>query len=226
MLGTEKAINATTVEVTFGDNVNALKFAIEGLEVKNAAVKQTDAKTVVLTTSAQEANKEYTVTLDGVKLGTFKGVNVAVPTKVTIKDVDGDRSHQGVIGKEVTVRAEVTVADGQSKAGIPVTFNVVNNNSNTNEKVAYTDANGVTTYSYTRYYNSEDNVTAYATSISSVYSTGKVYWANALQLTVTDTTKEESLTNGGKKVYQINSSKNAGKFVFVTFAENLDVTTR
>lgn len=229
LLGTEKAINATTVEVTFSDavdNVNALKFAIEGLEVKNASVKQTDAKTVVLTTAAQEANKEYTVTLDGVKLGTFKGVNAAVPTKVTIKDVDGDRSHQGVIGNEVTVRAEVTVADGQSKAGIPVTFNVVNNNSNTNEKiekVAYTDANGVATYSYTRYYASTDDVTAYATSKSSVNSTAKVYWANAHQLTIKDITEKTTVTNGDNKVYEINSSNFKNGYVFVAFTGNLDV---
>ncbi|AMO84320.1 Surface layer protein [Solibacillus isronensis B3W22] len=227
--GTVKAINATTVEVTFSDavdNVNALKFAIEGLEVKNASVKQTDAKTVVLTTAAQEANKEYTVTLDGVKLGTFKGVNAAVPTKVTIKDVDGDRSHQGVIGNEVTVRAEVTVADGQSKAGIPVTFNVVNNNSNTNEKiekVAYTDANGVATYSYTRYYASTDDVTAYATSKSSVNSTAKVYWANAHQLTIKDITEKTTVTNGDNKVYEINSSNFKNGYVFVAFTGNLDV---
>lgn len=46
-VSTVKAINNTTVEVTFDtevDNVQALNFLISDLEVKNAAVKQTNKK--------------------------------------------------------------------------------------------------------------------------------------------------------------------------------------
>ncbi|MEG0472383.1 MAG: S-layer homology domain-containing protein, partial [Solibacillus sp.] len=66
--GSVKAINNTTVEVTFEEevtNLNDLDFAIEGLTISNKAVKQTNKKTVVLTTSAQTADVEYTVTVDG-----------------------------------------------------------------------------------------------------------------------------------------------------------------
>ncbi|MGD6842200.1 S-layer homology domain-containing protein [Bacillus infantis] len=219
-----KAINATTVEVKMAGevkDVEASDFTIDGLTVSNAAVKQTDNTTVVLTTSAQEG-KEYTLKIKGETAGKFTGVSAVVPSAVKMTTA----STQGVIGNEVTLKAQVTVADGQSKAGIPVTFNIVNSSSN-NEKIeveALTDENGVATYSYTRYYGSTDTVTAYATSKSSVHSTGKVYWANAAQLTVKDVTEGSTLVNGTNKVYEINSTKNAGKYVFVTFKENLDVT--
>ncbi|MCT6902744.1 MAG: S-layer homology domain-containing protein, partial [Lactobacillus sp.] len=186
-----KAINNTTVEVTFDEEVNvddvkAANFKIDGLEVKNASVKQTNKKVVVLTTEAQTADKEYVLSYKDEEIGKFKGVAAVIPTAVKLTT----SSVQGVIGNEVTLKAQVTVAEGQSKAGIPVTFNIVNDKT-TNDKVeveALTDENGVATYSYTRYYSSVDSVTAYATSKSSVYSSAKVYWANALQLTVKDIT--------------------------------------
>ena len=61
-------------------NVEDLKFAIEGLEITNKVVKQTDAKTVVLTTAAQEGGKEYTVAVNGEELGKFTGVSAVIPT--------------------------------------------------------------------------------------------------------------------------------------------------
>lgn len=221
-----KAINNTTVEVTFDEEVNvddvkAANFKIDGLEVKNASVKQTNKKVVVLTTEAQTADKDYVLSYKDEEIGKFKGVAAVIPTAVKLTT----SSVQGVIGNEVTLKAQVTVAEGQSKAGIPVTFNIVNDKT-TNDKVeveALTDENGVATYSYTRYYSSVDSVTAYATSKSSVYSSAKVYWANALQLTVKDITEATTLVNGAKKVYEINSKDNANGYVFVAFEENLDV---
>ncbi|TKI53266.1 S-layer homology domain-containing protein, partial [Lysinibacillus mangiferihumi] len=106
-----KAINSTTVEVTFDeevDNVQALNFLISDLEVKNAAVKQTNKKVVVLTTAAQTADKEYTVSLGEEKIGTFKGIAAVVPTKVDLVE----KSVQGKLGQQVTVKAQVTVAEG------------------------------------------------------------------------------------------------------------------
>lgn len=67
-----KAINTTTVEVTFKDaieDIKAVDFAIEGLEISNAVVKQTDAKTAVLTTAVQTGDKVYTLTVNGNKAG-------------------------------------------------------------------------------------------------------------------------------------------------------------
>ncbi|MFJ7734110.1 S-layer homology domain-containing protein [Lysinibacillus sp. NPDC097231] len=221
-----KAINNTTVEVTFDeevDNVEALKFKIEGLEVKDAAVKQTNKKVVVLTTEAQTADKEYVVTLDGETIGKFKGIEAVIPTAVKLTST----SEQGVIGKEVSLKAQVTVPEGQSKENIPVTFNIVND-KNTNEKiekVAYTNAEGVATYSYTRYYASVDSVTAYATSKSTVFSSAKVYWANEIQLAITEKTADNVLSNGAKKVYEISAPAKAGQYVFVAFENNLGVTT-
>ncbi|MFJ6209404.1 S-layer homology domain-containing protein [Lysinibacillus sp. NPDC092081] len=233
-----KAINSTTVEVTFEDtvdvdNVKAENFKIEGLEVKSAAVKQTNKKVVVLTTAAQTADKEYTVSYKGEAIGKFKGIASVIPTSVKMITP----SVQGTIGKEATVKAQVTVPEGQSKAGIPVTFNIANDTNNQLnpkiEVVAYTNEEGIASYSYTRYYKYNDQVTAYASEKSSVYATGKVYWAEGL--TITEVTTGNDLANGSKKVYKIktdayntqyvgNSTTVDYKYVNVAFAENVDVS--
>ena len=220
-----KAINNTTVEVTFDEEVNvddvkASNFKIDGLEVKNASVKQTNKKVVVLTTEAQTADKEYVLSYKDEEIGKFKGIAAVIPTKIDVTTA----SVQGVIGKEVTLKAQVTVADGQSKAGIPVTFNIVSDNANVNAKIeveALTDENGVATYSYTRYYEHNDNVAAYATSKSSVSSTGKVYWANKIQLAVSEITTGNELANNTKKSYKVVGAKNTTYYVAVK--ENIDV---
>lgn len=220
----KKAINNTTVEVTFAEEIEDLKaldFKIEGLEVTNAVVKQTDKKTAVLTTAAQKADTEYTVTVNGKAIGKFKGVSAVVPTKIDVTT----SSLQGVIGKEVTLKAQVTVAEGQSKAGIPVTFNIVSDNTNINSKIeveALTDENGVATYSYTRYYSHNDNVAAYATSKSSVVSNGKVYWADKTQLAVSELTTGNELANETKKSYKVTGKANTTYYIAIK--ENLNVT--
>ena len=220
--GTVKAINNTTVEVTFGKeiaDIKALDFAIEGLTVENAVVKQTDKKTAVITTSAQEAGKEYTVTEGGKAIGKFTGIVAVIPTAINVTTA----SVQGTIGKEVTVKAQVTVPEGQSKAGIPVTFNIVNDNSNLNAKiedVAYTDENGVASYSYTRYYEHNDSVVAYATQKSTVVSDGKVYW-NA-KLAITEITTGNELANNAKKSYKVTGAANTTYYIAIK--ENLGKT--
>ena len=70
-----------------------------------------------------------------------------------------------------------------------------------------TDDKGVATYTYTRYYASEDNVAAYATQKSSVVSSGKVYWANKIQLAVSELTTGNDLANETKKSYKVTGSK-------------------
>ncbi|MCS5502052.1 S-layer homology domain-containing protein [Lysinibacillus sp. A4] len=220
-----KAINNTTVEVTFDEEVNvddvkASNFKIDGLEVKNASVKQTNKKVVVLTTEAQTADKEYVLSYKEEEIGKFKGIAAVIPTKIDVTTT----SVQGVIGKEVTLKAQVTVAEGQSKAGIPVTFNIVSDNANVNAKIeveALTDENGVASYSYTRYYEHNDNVAAYATSKSSVSSTGKVYWANKIQLAVSEITTGNELANNTKKSYKVVGAKNTTYYVAIK--ENLEV---
>ncbi|WP_418301604.1 S-layer homology domain-containing protein [Lysinibacillus fusiformis] len=233
-----KAINATTVEVTFDeevdtDNVSASNFKIDGLEVKSAAVKQTNKKVVVLTTAAQTADKEYVLSYKDEEIGKFKGIASVIPTAIKLTTP----SVQGTIGKEATVKAQVTVPEGQSKAGIPVTFNIAaDTNNQLNQKieaVAYTNEEGIASYSYTRYYKYNDQVTAYASEKSSVYASGKVYWAEGL--TITEVTTGNDLANGSKKVYKIktdasntqyvnNSTTVDYKYVNVAFAENVDVS--
>lgn len=222
-----KAINNTTVEVTFDEEVNvddvkAGNFKIDGLEVKNASVKQTNKKVVVLTTEAQTADKEYILTHNDVELGKFKGVAAVIPTKINVTT----SSLQGIIGKEVTLKAQVTVAEGQSKANIPVTFNIVSDNTNINAKIeveALTDENGVATYSYTRYYSHNDHVAAYATNKASVVSNGKVYWADKTQLSVSELTTGNELANETKKSYKVTSAKPNTTY-YVAIKENLQVT--
>lgn len=219
-----KATNNTTVEVTFKNavdakDVQASKFSIDGLTISNAAVKQTDSKTVVLTTSAQEGGKQYTVKSGSATLGKFIGASAVVPKSIKVTTP----SVQGTIGKEVTLKAEVTVEDGKSKAGIPVTFNIVSKDSNLNSKIeveVLTDENGVASYSYTRYYKHNDDVVAYATSKSDVSSNGKVYWAEALA--IKEVTEGNSLANNAKKVYKVTGAANST--VNVAFKENVGVT--
>lgn len=230
-----KAINNTTVEVTFDeevDNVEALKFKIEGLEVKNAAVKQTNKKVVVLTTAAQTADKEYAVTLDGEEIGKFKGIAAVVPTAINVTTT----SVQGVVGQQVSLKAEVKVAEGQSKAGIPVTFNVDPYDTNS-EKVSSlnkaqvvevtTDENGVATYTYTQYNAGADQVVAYATGNPANRSFAKVYWGVKPILTLTS--KEgNTLDNGKAKTYTatyldpVTGTPVKNQELKVTFKENID----
>ena len=214
-----KAINNTTVEVTFDEEVGNLKdldFAIEGLEIDNVAIKQTNKKVVVLTTSAQTADVNYTVTLNDEEIGSFKGIAAVLPTSVNIVE----KSQQNVLGNNVTVKAQVTVAEGQSKAGIPVTFNIVNgqesNNLNPGGALnppivaeALTDENGVASYTYTRYASTardlvtNDEVQAYSTGKPSLRGFSKVYWASIQPLAITEVTEGNTITNGGKKVYKV-----------------------
>ncbi|PID21737.1 hypothetical protein CSV61_08535 [Sporosarcina sp. P3] len=215
------AINSTTVEVKMKEkveNINSLKFTIDGLTVSNAAVKQSDDKTVVLTTAVQKGGEKYTVKLDGKAIGSFNGVSPTVPSKINLNTT----SVQGVVGQQVILSADT----GVKEAGIPVTFNVSAAGNTLNKDQVFevvTNADGIATFSYTQYNAGKDTVTVYPTGKADVREQGTVYWANAAQLTITDSTEGSLLANGSKKVYEINSKKNAGKVVFVGFKENLNV---
>lgn len=229
-----KAINSTTVEVTFkkdltASDVKAADFTIEGLEVKNAAVKGSDSKVVVLTTAPQEANKEYTLKY-GESTKAFTGVSAVIPTSISTSTA----SVQGTVGKEVTLKATVAVAEGQSKAGIPVTFNIDGADSALNKDIvaeAVTDENGVATYSYTQYNAASDSVAIYATGKPADRALANVYWGVQDQLTVVENdTKGATLSNGDTKQYKVTYlDAKTGKPVpnaslNVTFAENVGVT--
>lgn len=226
-----KAINNTTVEVTFKeavDNKEALDFTIEGLEVKNAVVKQTDAKTFVLTTAPQTGDTVYTLNVNAAKAGTFKGVSAVIPTAIDLVQ----KSTQGVLGKEVTLKAQVTVAEGQSKAGIPVTFSIPAQGSLVPAVTveAFTNAEGVATYTYTRYAAETDAVTVYATGDRSKFSTGYVFWGVATTLVVEEVTTGSTVNNGSNKTYKVTYlSRTTGQPVpnaqlNVSFLENINVS--
>nr|CAH61071.1 S-layer-like protein, SllA [Lysinibacillus sphaericus]CAI29286.1 SllA-like protein [Lysinibacillus sphaericus] len=227
-----KAVNNTTVEVTFDeevDNVQALNFLISDLEVKNAAVKQTNKKVVVLTTAPQTADKEYTVSLGEEKIGTFKGIAAVVPTKVDLVE----KSVQGKLGQQVTLKAQVTVAEGQTKAGIPVTFFIPGSANGVKSPVtveAVTDENGVASYTYTRYAATNDTVTVYANGDRSKFSTGYVFWAVDQHLTITEVTTGNTINNGANKTYKVTYKHPetgrpvSGKVLNVSVLENIDVT--
>ncbi|MGE7950645.1 S-layer homology domain-containing protein [Lysinibacillus xylanilyticus] len=229
-----KAINNTTVEVTFDkevENVQALNFEIKDLEVKNAAVKQTNKKVVVLTTAPQTADKEYTVSLNAEEVGKFKGVSAVNPTKVELITP----ATQGKLGQQATVKAKVTVAEGQSKAGIPVTFYVPGNNTDgvtpTLTGEAITDENGVASYSYTRYKDGTDEVTAYATGDRSKFSIGYVFWGVDTILSIQEVTTGDTINNGADKTYKVTyknpktGKPEANQTFNVGFVENMNVTS-
>jgi len=197
--------------------------------VKNAAVKQTDAKTVVLTTATQEGGKKYTVKSNTVEIGNFVGISAVIPEKITLVT----SSLQGILGKEVTVKADI----GIKAAGVPVTFNITGDNSTLNAPQvveAFTNAEGIAEYSYTRYAATTDSVVAYATGDRTKFANGKVYWATSTKLAITEVTEGNALANGSKKVYKIKTDSWATayvgstttedyRYVNVTFNENLDV---
>lgn len=228
------AINANTVEVKFAAPVKDVKsfdFKVAGLTVTNAAIKQTDSNTVVLTTSTQNGGVDYTVTANDQNLGKFKGISAVTPTAIDITT----NSIQGVVGKEVTVKAKVTVPTGQSAAGVPVTFNIqptnLGNTLNQPHVVeVVTDKDGVATYSYTQYTGGTDRVIAYATGKADVRAIdGYVYWGVQQVLSISEVDNKTELANGSKKVYKIKATKvdgtpvAAGTVVNVTFKENVDV---
>ncbi|MDM5246426.1 S-layer homology domain-containing protein [Lysinibacillus sp. G4S2] len=227
-----KAINNTTVEVTFDkevDNVQALNFEIKDLEVKNAAVKLTDKKVVVLTTAPQTADKEYKVSLNAEEIGKFKGVNAVVPTKVDLVE----KSTQGKLGQQVTLKAQVTVAEGASKAGVPVTFFIPGSANGVKAPVtveAVTNDQGIATYTYTRYAATNDTVTVYANGDRSKFSTGYVFWAVDQTLTITEVTTGSTINNGANKTYKVaykdpdTGKPVSGKTLNVSVKENIDVT--
>lgn len=222
-----KAINNTTVEVTFDeevDNVEALKFKIEGLEVKNAAVKQTNKKVVVLTTEAQTADKEYVVTLDGEEIGKFKGIEAVVPKSIVLKTTNT----QGKVGNQVTLTADV----GVKAAGIPVTFNVDAPTGSLNKDAVvevYTNAEGIASYSYTQYAPDADDVTVYPTGAPQLRAFGTVYWGVDNILTIEEVTTGNTLANGVKKTYKVTfkdpktGAALTNKKLNVSFVENTNV---
>lgn len=85
-------VNDTTIELTFDkvvSNIAANQFTIKGLEVKNAVVKSTDVKTVVLTTATVDSTKlPYAVLVNGTTVGeiyldTFKQVSTKLSNTAT-----------------------------------------------------------------------------------------------------------------------------------------------
>lgn len=224
-----KAINNTTVEVTFKeavDHVNVTDFEIDGLEVKNAAVKQTDAKTVVLTTAAQEGGKTYTVSYNGKKLGSFQGISAVVPQSITLEKT----AIQAVVGQQVTLKANI----GVKEAGVPVTFNIDAANNALNKDIVaevYTDENGIAQYSYTQYNaGTSDDVAVYATGNPSKRATAIVWWGvdTILDLQVADE-KGNTVNNDDSKTYKVvyKDAKTGkpveGQLINITFKENIDV---
>ncbi|MED4270706.1 hypothetical protein P9199_11085 [Geobacillus stearothermophilus] len=224
-----KAINNTTVEVTFKeaiDDVKALHFSIDGLEVKNAVLKQKTNNVVVLTTSQQEGGKEYVVKLNGEELGKFKGISAYVPTTITLESA----SVQSKVGKEVTLKANI----GKKEAGVPVTFNIDAPTGSLNEdKVVevYTNADGIAEYTYTQYAAGVDTVSVYPTGAPATRDIANVYWGVDNILTVKSTTDSNVLNNGTAKYYTVElKDPKTGKGIKgvklnVTFAENIDDTT-
>ena len=146
-----------------------------------------------------------------------------VPTSVELVE----KSTQGQFGENVTLTAKVTAKPGESLANIPVTFAI---NPGSDELLqpqikdeVLTNADGVATYTYTRYKNKTNNFTdsvvAYASAKQGVRDVSAVYWGTSLK--VSDVTEATTLANGEQKVYQVTGTANS--YVYVTFKENLNV---
>ncbi|MDQ0177152.1 S-layer homology domain-containing protein [Bacillus chungangensis] len=225
-----KAVNNTTVEITYKEEVKDVKasdFEISGLKVENAAIKQSDNKTVVLTTAKQKGGEKYTVKQSGKEIGKFEGISAVIPEKISLADT----AVQGVVGKQVTLKADV----GVKEAGIPVTFNVQAAAGSLNKshvEEALTNAEGIAEYSYTQYaagYN--DDVAVYPTGAPAHRANAKVFWGvNEILKIEADDKAGDKLNNNETKAYKItyNDPKTGnpvpGAKFHVTFAENVNVT--
>ncbi|MFJ7842235.1 hypothetical protein ACIQXG_22695, partial [Lysinibacillus sphaericus] len=152
-----------------------------------------------------------------------------VPTKVDLVE----KSVQGKLGQQVTLKAQVTVAEGQAKAGIPVTFFIPGSANGVKSPVtveAVTNEEGIASYTYTRYVATNDTVTVYATGDRSKFSTGYVFWAVDQTLTITEVTTGNTINNGANKTYKVTYKHPetgrpvSGKVLNVSVKENIDVT--
>ncbi|MFJ5768201.1 hypothetical protein ACIP9C_23015, partial [Lysinibacillus sp. NPDC093210] len=173
--------------------------------------------------------KEYTVSIGEDKIGTFKGIAAVVPTKVDLVE----KSVQGKLGQQVTLKAQVTVAEGQTKAGIPVTFFIPGSANGVKTPVtveAVTNDEGIASYTYTRYAATNDTVTVYANGDRSKFSTGYVFWAVDQTLEITEVTTGNTINNGANKTYKVTykhpetGKPVSGKVLNVSVKENIDVT--
>ncbi|MFL0581100.1 S-layer homology domain-containing protein [Solibacillus silvestris] len=147
-----------------------------------------------------------------------------VPTSVDLVE----KSTQGKFGENVTLTVKVSVKEGESAANIPVTFAINPEGdellANQIKEEVLTNAEGVATYTYTRYDNKDaaitDTVVAYGTVNAKQTTVGKVYWDQSL--TIEDVTKDLTLANGEQKVYQVKGTP--GATYYVAFAENIKVS--
>lgn len=223
-----KAVNNTTVEITYKEKVEAIKtsdFEISGLKVENAAIKQTDNKTVVLTTAKQKGGEKYTVKQNGKEIGKFEGISAVLPEKITVTTP----SVQGILGKEVTLKADV----GVKEAGIPVTFNIKAGDKLNDDHVkeVLTNEEGIAEVSYTQYSAGNDDVAVYATGAPANRGFAKVFWGVKEILAVTaDDKKGDKLNNNETKTYKVqyNDPKTgkpvANRVLNITFLENVNTT--
>jgi len=223
-----KAVNTTTVEVTFEEkveNLNSLNFTIDGLTVSNAAVKQTNDKVVVLTTSAQEGGKKYEVKLNDKAIGSFEGISAVIPTSIALNV----SNTQAKVGNQVTLSANI----GVKAAGVPVTFNVDAPVGSLNKDQVFevvTNAEGIASFSYTQYAPDADDITAYPTGAPQLRAFGTVYWGITDILTIAEEDKVgNALANGTKKTYTVTykdpktGAALANRELNVSFEENTNV---
>jgi hypothetical protein len=195
------AINATTVEVTYKEAVSDIKasdYSIQGLTVSNAAVKQTNDKVVVLTTSTQEGAKEYTVKSGENTLGKFNGISAVIPTSIKLLT----SNTQAKVGSEVTLTADI----GVKAAGVPVTFNVDAPTGSLNKDAVVevvTNVDGIASYSYTQYAAAADDVTVYPTGAPQLRAFGTVYWGVDNILNIEEVTPGNVQANGVNKTYKV-----------------------
>lgn len=145
-----------------------------------------------------------------------------LPTAIAFEQT----SIQGTYGETVTLKAKVTVAEGESTTNIPVKFDIfheklVNDTTIVPQitETVKTDENGVATYTYTRSQGVTDTVNAYATGKPALKAAAKVYWDATLA--IKDVTEGTTLANGEQKVYQITGEAN--EEIYVAFKENINV---
>lgn len=220
------AINATTVEATFADelaSVDKSEFVIDGLTVSNAAIKQTNKNVVVLTTSAQTGGTEYKLVYQGVDTGlSFTGISAVIPSTISLDT----NSIQSKVGQEVTLKANI----GQATAGVAVTFNIDAPAGSLNNDIieeVYTDAAGIASYSYTQYAAGTDAVAVYPTGAATTRANANVYWGVSDILTVTESATGGAV-NGTTRTYTVtlvnpaNGVALQGAAVNVTLWENVN----
>jgi len=158
------AINATTVEVTFNQEVTAedgLTFSFDGSAVAAENVAY-DGSTATLTVAEMADDTDYAVVVSDSEGNELVNQTVAFDyNEITTLTTDADSTINAVVGTSVSVNFTVEDEDEDGVEGTEVRVRAINAAGDVvEEQVLTTDANGQVTFTYTSIDGRTDTIEA------------------------------------------------------------------